>query len=321
MENKEILPSQRTDTCSLLRNVVSFVRLGRPLFLVGGVVFHALGVGIALFNGYPLHIPALILGQIAITATQLMTHYSNDYFDLEADRANTSPTRWSGGSRVLPAGLLPARAALAGALAFAALALVTILLLGLFVRPSVWVIALPLVALALAWEYSGPPLRLHSIGAGEFTTALIVPVLTPLVGYTFQAGAPHWLPLLAAFPLACLQIAMIITVNLPDADGDLLAKKHTLVVRLGRARAARVYLFSLAGAYLSLPVLVALGLPSLAAAALLLPLPLAAWLAFRMIRGAWAHPPAWNSLAFWSIGLLMLSGGLEALAFLWLTFS
>jgi 1,4-dihydroxy-2-naphthoate octaprenyltransferase len=247
-----------------------------------------------------------------------MTHYSNDYFDLPADRANTSATRWSGGSRVLPAGLLPAWVALAGALAFAAIALAAILALGLFVQPSPWTFAIPLLALVLAWEYSAPPLRLHSRGVGELTVALIVPVLTPLAGYTFQVGSPGWLPILAAIPLACFQACMIISVNLPDAAGDRQVDKHTLVVRLGPAGAARLYLGCLALAYLALPVLVALGLPPLVALAVLLALPLASWLAIRMGRGAWADPAAWDSLAFWSIGLLMLSGGLEVLAFLWL---
>jgi 1,4-dihydroxy-2-naphthoate octaprenyltransferase len=286
--------------------------------LIGGFVFHALGVCAALYQGYPLILSALIWGQVAITATQLMTHYSNDYFDLPADRANTSATRWSGGSRVLPAGLLPAWIALAGALACAAIALAAILALGLFVQPSPWTFAIPLLALVLAWEYSAPPLRLHSRGVGELTVALIVPVLTPLAGYTFQVGSPGWLPILAAIPLACFQACMIISVNLPDAAGDRQVDKHTLVVRLGPAGAARLYLGCLALAYLALPVLVALGLPPLVAVAVLLALPLAGWLAIRMGRGAWADPAAWDSLAFWSIGLLMLSGGLEVLAFLWL---
>ncbi len=129
-----------------------------------------------------------------------MTHYCNDYFDLAADRANTSPTYWSGGSRVLPGGLLPARAALAGALTFAAIALFAVLVLGLFIQPSPWTFLLPLLALVLAWGYSAPPLKLHSRGAGEITVALIVPVLTPLVGYTFQAGSPDWLVLLCRVP-------------------------------------------------------------------------------------------------------------------------
>lgn len=304
---------------SFLRSLYSFIRLGRPLFLIGGFVFHALGVSIALFQGFPLNWAALIWGQVAITAIQLMTHYSNDYFDLPADRANISAARWSGGSRVLPDGLLPAWVALVGALAFASIALLAILVLGLFIHPSLWCFLLPLLALLLAWEYSAPPLRLHSRGVGELTVALIVPVLTPLVGYTFQLGSPGWLPLLASFPLACFQVCMIISVNLPDAVGDRQVDKHTLVVRLGPAGAARLYLGCLALAYIALPALVLVGLPSPEALAVLLPLPLAIWLANRMARGAWANPAAWDSLAFWSIGLLMLSGGLEFLAFLWLS--
>lgn len=287
------------------------------MFLIGGVVFHALGIAIALYKGFPLNWAALVWGQVAITAIQLMTHYSNDYFDLPADRANTSSTHWSGGSRVLPDGLLPAWTALAGALVCGAIALLAILVLGLFVQPSPWTFFFPLLALLLAWEYSAPPLRLHSRGVGELTVAVIMPVLTPLVGYTFQVGMPDWLPLLAAFPLACFQVCMIISVDLPDAAGDRQVEKHTLVVRLGPAAAARLYLACLTLAYLALPVLVVLGLPPLAAVALLLPLPVSVWLASRMARGAWAEPAAWNGLAFWSIGLMMLSAGLEGIAFFW----
>jgi 1,4-dihydroxy-2-naphthoate octaprenyltransferase len=303
---------------SFLRSLYYFVRLGRPLFLIGGFVFHALGVSAALYRGAALNWPALIWGQVAITATQLMTHYSNDYFDLEADRANSSPTYWSGGSRVLPDGLLPPWAALAGALTCAAVALSAVVVLGLFIQPSPWTFILPVLTLLLAWGYSAPPLRLNARGAGELTVALIVPVLTPLVGYTFQAGAPGWLLLLAAFPLACFQICMVLLVHLPDAAGDRAVDKRTLVVRLGPAGAARLYLGCLVLAYGALPFLVALGLPRLAALAVMVPLPVALWQGNRMRRGAWADPAAWNSLASWSIGLLILSGGLEALAFFWL---
>lgn len=301
-----------------MRDLYSFVRLGRPLFLVGGVVFHALGAAAAHFEGFPLNVTALIVGQVVITASQLMTHYSNDYFDLEADRANLSPTKWSGGSRVLPDGLLPPRVALLAAILLGALAVTAIGVIGFVIQPSIWSLLVPLLALFLAWSYSGPPLRLHSRGAGELATALIVPVLTPLTGYTFQAGEPGWLPLLAAVPLACLQICMIISVNLPDADGDRIVKKRTLVVWLGRRKAGRIYILVLALAYLSLPVLVRLGLPALAVAGVMIPLPLAGWLALRMVRGAWGKPGEWNSMAFWTIGLLVSSGALAAAALTWL---
>ncbi len=305
----------------ILRYLNAFVRLSRPKFLAGGFVFHALGVSAALSQGFLLDWAALAWGQIAITAAQLMTHFSNEYYDLAADRANPNPTRWAGGSRVLPDGLLPARIALGAALACAGIALFAVLALGLYIQPSPWTFIIPLLAILLAWEYSAPPLRLHSRGAGELTIALIVPVLAPLAGYTFQTGSPGLLPLLAGFPLACLQVGMALAVYLPDAAGDRAVEKRTLVIRLGPAGAARLYLACLVMAYASLPILVGLGLPPPVALALLLPLPVALWQAYRMARGAWASPAAWDSLVFWSIGLLIASGGLAALAFTWLAFA
>ena len=301
----------------MLSQLISLVRLARPLFLVGGFVFYGLGVAIAYYEGATLDVAALLWGQLTVTAAQLMTHFANDTFDLAADRANATPTRWSGGSRVLVEGLLSPRVGLRAALACAALALAAVG--GVWAtRPSAWAITLPLLAMALAWFYSAPPLRLHSRGLGELTVALIVPVLTPLVGYTIQLGTPGRLPLLAAFPLACFQVAMILVINFPDAAGDQRANKRTLVLRLGAAQAARLHPALLALGYLALPALVWAGLPWPVAAAVLLPLPLAAWLAWRMARGAWRDPSAWNSLGFWSIGLLIATAGLELLAFAWL---
>ncbi len=303
-----------------LSRLIYTLRLARPLFLVGGFVFYGLGVMIALYQGAALDVTALLWGQAAVTAAQLMTHFSNDYFDLRADQANTTPTRWSGGSRVLAEGLLSPRTGLWLAVTCGALALAATVVLAVLVRSGPWAVGLLLAAIALSWFYSAPPLQLHSRGLGELTVALIVPVLTPLVGYTLQAGRPGLLPLLAVLPLACFQAAMILVINFPDAAGDRQTGKQTLVVRLGAARAARLHTALLATAYLSLPLLVRAGLPALAALAVLLPLPLGVWLAWRMVSGAWREPAAWNGLAFWSIGLLLASAALELVAFGWLAF-
>lgn len=300
-----------------MKRAIYLLRLARPLFLVGGFVFYGLGVAIAWYEGLAPDWSSLLLGQVAVTAVQLMTHFSNDYFDLAADRANLTPTRWSGGSRVLAEGLLPPTVALRAAFLWAGAALAAVFLLALVLDPAAWSVFLLLLALFLAWQYSGPPLRLHSRGLGEATVALIVPILTPLVGYTIQAGRPTLLPLLACFPPACLQAAMILVINFPDAEGDESSSKRTLVIRFGRERAARLHRALLVSTYLSLPLLIWAGLPLFAAAAVLLPLPLAGWLVWRMARGEWRQETSWNGLAFWSIGLLMATGGLELIAFLW----
>jgi 1,4-dihydroxy-2-naphthoate polyprenyltransferase len=244
-----------------------------------------------------------------------MTHYSNDYFDLDADRANPTPTNWSGGSRILPDGLLPPRIALITACIFLAIASFAALVLAFVIVPAP--LTLPLLALAilLAWFYSAPPLRLHSRGVGELAGALLIPGLTPLVGFYLQTGRLEWLPFLAVFPLCCLQFAMLLAIEFPDAAGDRAAGKRTLVVRLGEKRASRLYGAVLSLPYLALPLLVIAGLPSLPAIGIALFFPLVLWQFRCLRRGDYANPARWNTFAFFSIALFIASAIVETITF------
>lgn len=298
-----------------IRAVLAFVRLGRPQFLVGGVVLHGLGIAVALYTGAPLNVPALLLGQLAITAIQWMTHYANDYFDLEADRANTSPSRWSGGSRVLPEGGIASGVALKTAYTLLWVAVLAAGMLTVFIRPNGLTPALFGAALVGAWCYSAPPVHLHSRGLGEVTSALLVAGLTPLVGFYLQTGRLALLPILAALPLCGFQFTMLLAVEFPDIAGDAQVGKRTLVVRLGLGRTGWLYAAALLAAYGALPAAVALGLPLPVGLAVLLMAPLAlvqAWRLERCIR----NPAAanWSSFAFWNIALLMGTAAAEALA-------
>src|SRR3954466_8844122 len=112
-----------------MRRLMAFVRLGRPQFLVGGFVLYGLGGALAVAGGAVFEPWRYAWGQLVVTATQLMTHYANDYFDLEADRANRTPTRWSGGSRILPDGALAPEVALRASRALLVIAAVAALVM------------------------------------------------------------------------------------------------------------------------------------------------------------------------------------------------
>lgn len=305
-----------TPAARTFRRFCAFIRLGRFHFLAGGFVLHGLGVAAALYAGAVLDVQAFVWGQVAVTATQLMTHYANDYFDLEADRANRTPTRWSGGSRVLPEGKLSPNVAFATALILVLVALIAVLVLAWAVRPGLPSLALLLLAVLLAWGYSAPPLQLHSRGIGELTTAFLVPGLTPLVGYYLQSGRLSLLPVLAVMPLCCLQFAMLLAIGFPDEAGDRAVGKRTLVVRLGAARAARLWLAALLAAYALLPVLIFVGMPFQVGIAVALGLPFALWQGWRVWQGAWATPARWNSLVLWSVVLLVGTAAAELAAFM-----
>ncbi len=298
--------------------MLALVLLGRPLFLAGGFLLHALGVVIALVEGAGLNLPALLWGQLAITSVQWMTHYSNEYFDLPADRANVTPTRWAGGSRMLPAGRLRPAAALLVAALLGVLGLAAGLVITVHLRPGPLVLPFMLLAMALALGYSAPPLRLHSRGLGELTVALVVAGLTPVLGYYLQAGRLTAMPFLAALPLFPLQFAMMLVLELPDAAGDAAAGKRTLVVRFGPAGAARLHALVLVVAYLALPASLWLGLPPLVAAGAALSAPLALWHGWRVAHSADFGRQRWNSLGFWAIALFMGTAAAETLAYLWL---
>jgi 1,4-dihydroxy-2-naphthoate octaprenyltransferase len=296
----------------------SLIRLGRPLFLLGGVVLNGLGVAMARWSGFPIDVAALLLGQVTITASQLMTHFSNEYFDLPADRANPTPTAWAGGSRVLTDGALAPRTALVAALISAAVAVTGALVLGVVVRPEPSTFVLVGSALALAWGYSSPPLRLHGRGLGEVVGAVLIAGLTPLVGYVIQVGHVDAWAVATVAPLCALQFVMLVAVSLPDAVGDAAVGKRTLAVRFGRRRTARLAAAVLAGAYaLGLPLALRAGMPEVAGMAYLAWLPLAIWQAWRLATRVSESGGPWDSLSFWSIGLVVGSAATVALGLWW----
>ncbi|HLY27497.1 MAG TPA: prenyltransferase [Aggregatilineales bacterium] len=300
----------------LLRRLVAFIRLGRYLFLAGGFVFYGLGAAVALYLGVPINLKTYLWGQAIVTATQLMVHYSNDYFDLDSDGLNIAPTAWSGGSRVLLENLFSPRVALITALALGTSALVLLITLVIVEHPSPAVPILAVSALILSWSYSAPPVRLHSRGIGEITATLIVAVLTPLLAFALQAGRVALLPILAVLPLLFLQFNMLLSVALADVESDSLAGKRTLAVRLGRSGSARLYVAGLAAAYLLVPLVMLLGLPAPVAGAFSLSLLLAAPLALWTAHGAWARPERGATFAFCSIALLISGATLELITFL-----
>jgi 1,4-dihydroxy-2-naphthoate octaprenyltransferase len=293
----------------VIRTVAAFVRLGRPLFLGGGVLLYGLGAAVAVRAGAPFHLGRYLIGQLAVTAFQLMTHYANDYFDFEVDLANTTPTRWSGGSRVLQAREIPRRAALVAALVLAALGLAATACLATHTGSGPWLAPTLVAIFVLAWEYSAPPLRLCATGLGELDTAVVVTALVPLVGLQMQAPDLRGTRtlLLAIAPLMALQFAMLLAIEFPDRAGDALTGKRTLIVRLGGWRGARLYAAVTGLAFVSLPLLMLLGLPGKVAAAAALLAPIALWRVRRALHGDWRRPRRWETLTFWAVALLVLT--------------
>ena len=156
------------------RALRDFIRLGRFPFLLSGFVPFTAGGLLAFLLGARFTPAQFLIGYAAMAAAHLSVHYSNDYFDADADRfVETTPI--SGGSGVLAAnpGLKPAALQVAVAL------MAVSVLIGYF---FVTVYAYPIVFLVfgiagnlLGWFYTAPPIALAYRNLGEVTNMITSP--------------------------------------------------------------------------------------------------------------------------------------------------
>jgi 1,4-dihydroxy-2-naphthoate octaprenyltransferase len=289
-----------------MRALAAFARLSRPLFLYGGFAGVALGAALAAWRGHTVDAPTYAWVQVMVTAFQLMVHYANDYFDRDGDR-DAARTAWSGGSGILADGTLPPvvgliAAAIAGA--FGAAAILRFLAGG-----NTTAGLLGCAMGALSWAYSAPPLRLAARGLGELDAAAVVAVLVPAAA--FAAFAEDLAPAIAPPLLATgiTMIAMMLCVEIPDAGGDRLSGKRTLVVRLGLSLAL-VLLMMVVVAALAATIGVLVSLRSLGGIA-----GVAALVAGVALILCVRRDPRPATLAFWGVALYSTTVTALALAY------
>lgn len=226
------------------------LRLSRLKFLLGGIVANTFGGTLALYDAGKLNLALLLAGQLIITLTQLMGQYQNEYWDIETDKLATQRS-FSGGTDVLAKGALSKRSVmiLSLSLLFTAFSAVIFLSLALSARP--YLITIFLLAAFLSWSYSSPPARLLSTGFGEVAVTVVLAFLVPVFEYYLQTGTTSPI-LLLCFPMFFFTLSMILSFSYPDYDPDKNSGKHTILVRLGWRRTARINIAILALGYLSL---------------------------------------------------------------------
>jgi 1,4-dihydroxy-2-naphthoate octaprenyltransferase len=252
------------------------LRATRLPFLSATVLPVLLGILIAAVHGF-FHPVAAVLTVVGAALAHLAVNVSNDVFDasLGADDANVTPTKFSGGSRVIQYGLVTRRR-MAGisAVLFMAAAAVGLVLFAM--RGSPALVAIAVAGLVAGLGYTAPPLKLVYRGLGEIAVALAFGPLLLLGTYVVQTGgALAWEPLVASIPHALL-VALILYVNeIPDRRGDARAGKRTLPVRLSKHSVIRIYEILAIVAFGSVVLGVLGGVLPLPALAILFAVPLA----------------------------------------------
>ncbi len=291
-------------------------RVADPKITLASVASIVLGLAAAAAHG-PISWSWLALTVVGIFCVEAAKNASGEIFDWDSgtDRMLQASERtpFSGGKRVLVDGLMTRHQTAIVAAAFYAIAIAVGFAIVAWREPRVlW---LGVAGVALAYFYHAPPLSLSYRGLGEVAVALSYGPLIACGTYLVQRNALSHEVLLASLPLGLAIMSFLWVNEFPDARADERAGKRTLVVRLGRARAARAFAGLVTVTYIGVWLLPLAGLPFtiwLGSAGL----PLAARAAKRLLKGPATASELVPAQASSLLAFLLLSLGI-ALGF-WL---
>lgn len=247
--------------------------MARPLIMGSVVLVYMDGLLIARAHGYLVSWERVIWGFVALLLISLSIHYTNEYADYETD-ALTIPTRYSGGSGVLPRGAVSRGLALRAAWVSLLLGF-TVMGAGLISSTLNLASALCLVVGGFfGWMYSLPPLKLAWKGWGELDNALLGGLLLHLYGYAVLSERVSLQVTVICVPFTLLAFNNLLATTWADRKADAQVGKNTLATRLTIPQLRRLYAGAAIGAFAILPFL---PIPREIALGSLLALPMVVW--------------------------------------------
>ncbi len=225
------------------------LRTTRLPFLSATAVPVLLGSAVAASHGAFTWWTAL-LTLIGGSFAHLAINVTNDIFDTlsGADEANTTPTQFSGGSRVAVYDLVTIRglARLAVGL-FGVAAAIGLLLVAL--TGTMELLWIGVAGIFVGVAYTAPPLKLVYRGLGELAVAIGFGPIMLLGAYVVQTGRLAWEPVVLSLVPGIL-ISLILFVNeIPDRRSDAEAGKRTLPTRFSPDVIRTGYLVAAIGAF------------------------------------------------------------------------
>jgi 1,4-dihydroxy-2-naphthoate octaprenyltransferase len=204
------------------------------------------------------------------------TNLSNDYFDhlSGCDRANSNPTVFSGGSRVIQDGLITAPKILYASLTTFVLGSIIGLYLNYICKGNI-ILILGIAGIFLGFFYTAKPFRIGYGNLGELAVGIGFGPLMVSGSYYVQAQKLPLKVILISIPIGIL-ITLVLFINeFPDYLADKTVGKKTLVVTMGKKRAILLYHILLISVYLLIGSLVILKFLPPICLIILLSLPLA----------------------------------------------
>ena len=212
--------------------LVKIVKLGRFQFLLGGFLYFCIGALLAVLLNAEFSLNKFLMGYSILFTAHLSMHYSNDYFELEADE-HGKPSMFAGGSGILVENPELKKFSKWFSIALLSLSLTIAALFTSLFSYSTWFFMFMVFANLLGWFYAAPPIKLSYNKLGEFAT-ISVGFVMPSIGYLTLMGTLNLPFIIFSIPLLLYQMLFINAVQIPDMEGDKLGGKVTWIVSNGR---------------------------------------------------------------------------------------
>ncbi len=252
----------------------------RPQFLLLTVVLAFLGMSIAWYDGY-FNPAYAVLSFVGLLLAHISVNTLNDYFDYTSGLdLQTRRTPFSGGSGILPGGLLrPRQVFWLGVVSFLLAVPIGIyftvvrgwLLLPLLIVGAACILLYTPIILKQRWPEWSPGLGLGAL---------------PILGFYFiQTATYTWPVVIASIPSGILVHNLLFLNEFPDYEADRRVNRKTLTVMMGKARASIVYSALTIAVYLWIIGWVIAGVMPVFSLIALVTLPLAV----KAIQGARQH--------------------------------
>jgi len=200
-----------------------------------------------------------ILVLIASLIVHLITNLANDYFE---HLVGTDAGKAIGGSRVIQEGKISPGIMLKVIVILYAIAFVisVVIILG----SELYLLSIPVLFAAFSsYFYVAPPIKYGYHGLGELFVGINMGPIMVAGTYWVIAGHPDWLSILVSIPVGLMVALILFYQSLPDMQTDLVAKKYTLAVKLGKRKALFVLILFFVVIYLSISALIIINALSL----------------------------------------------------------
>lgn len=281
-----------------------FIKIARPLNLLGGILFYALGVGISRYLGNPIEWGLVILGQIWITTYQLGSHFLIAFFHYPTVFGNRNKIQISDEEDEIPKFIRRDLILSAAFTAFTVVAMLSFLLMWTKEINGVVFVIMAIMVIVIIF-YAVPPFQVVKSGYGELLQSILMANLIPGLAFALQYGEIHRLVAMATFPLTLLHVAISLATQFSTYANDLRSLKATLLTLLGWERGMILHNILILSAFFLFGMAMLFGLSTRVTFPVFFVLPLGLFQIWYMTRIASGVKPNWRLLT--TTGILVLS--------------